>query len=248
MNAVIKNLNAFYGKKQILHNISFEIQSGSFTALIGRNGCGKTTLAACLGSGLKYSGDITVGGVNLNTLKPIEKAKLVSVMPQLLNTPHITVDELVTFGRSPYLSPAAHLSQADRQTINKAIAAAGLEEIRGCFLDRISGGELRRAYLGMILAQDTPVIVLDEATAYMDADNEAKFLSLITKLKTEQNKTVVCIMHSLANAVKYADSIAVMDKGKIIFSGKTSEILQTDIIEKNFGVERFEAENRIFFA
>lgn len=248
MKAEIKKLCAFYGKKQILHDVSFDIKQGEITALIGRNGSGKSTIAHCLGSSLKYSGDIIINGIELNALKPREKARLISVMPQLLNTPHITVNELVAFGRNPHLAIGKHLSQTDKETIEKAITDAKLQEIRNCFLDRISGGELRRAYLGMLLAQDTPIIVLDEATAYMDTDNENKFLELISNLKIQQNKTVFCIMHNLTNAVKYADNIAVIDKGRIIFSGNKKEILTTKIIETNFGVERFETDNRIFFA
>lgn len=248
MTLTINGLNAFYGKKQILENISLEVKSGSFLALIGRNGCGKSTLAGCLSGSVKYDGKILTDNESIEKLNRREKARRISVMPQLLGTPHITVEELTAFGRNPYLSIGQRLSGQDKKIIENAILTAGLEQIRDCYLDRISGGELRRAYLSMLLAQDTPIMVLDEATAYMDADNEKHFLQLIKRIQTEQGKTILSVMHSLSDAVSFSDSIAVMENGRIKHFGSTEEILESNTIEKAFGVKRFTADNKIFFA
>ncbi|MBQ8026948.1 MAG: ABC transporter ATP-binding protein [Clostridia bacterium] len=244
----INSLYASCGKKQILHGITLDVPKGSFTALIGKNGCGKSTLVSCLGSALDFKGEITVNGRSFNELSRRERAKEIAVMPQLLPNPKITVEELVYLGRNPYLSLSQKASDTDKAEVEKALTSAELTDFRHRTLNTLSGGELRRAYLGMVLAQSTKIIVLDEATAYMDIENESKLLSTVKA----QNKTVLCVMHDLSAAVEFADRIVLMESGKIKFCASAQAALKEEIIEKSFGVSRYisesEKETRIFFA
>lgn len=223
--------------RTILKEIAFTAQPGTFTTVIGRNGCGKSTLLSALAGILPCIGTVTLDGRNLSEMHPRERARKISFMLQMLKSPHVTVEELVAFGRYPWRKSGE--SDGEEQHIENAIRTAGLEELRHCFTDRISGGEQRRAYLGMQLAQDTPVMLLDESTAFMDADHEGKFLSLLRDLCAERNKTVITVMHSMENAVRYSDQILVLDGGSLQFAGSPENLLKTALIEDIFGLKKY---------
>lgn len=244
----IKSLYASYGKKTILSDITLDVQKGSFTAVIGKNGSGKSTLVSCLGSALKFKGRIEVNSLDFSQMSRRERAQCIAVMPQLLSNPSLTVRELVCLGRSPYLSIGERMSEKDTEAVESAVKKAELTQLADRSLDTLSGGELRRAYFGMLLAQDTDIIVLDEATAYMDAENENKLLELVSN----SGKTVICVMHDLTCAVKYADRIVLIENGKIAFCENTDKVLEKGLIERHFNVRRYDTksgdETKIFFA
>ena len=247
------NINSVsYGKRAILKDVNLEIPEGTFVAVIGRNGCGKSTLLSAVSGIIPYSGEIMLDGTDISAMTSRERARQIAIMLQQTKTPHITVSELVAFGRSPHVAMGAKMTEEDLNVIETAIRDAELECIRNCFLDRISGGEVRRSYLGMALAQDTPILLLDEATAFLDTDREMRFLDMIDKKRRESKKTVISVMHNLSAAVKYADSVLLIDNGTSAFFGKTEELLSTDILERTFFVNRFtsvsEGEERIFFS
>ena len=252
MDLKIDITSVYRGKKQILRDINAEIQKGSFTAVIGRNGCGKSTLLLAIAGIIPYTGSVTLGKSDLRDMTSRERAKLVAVMLQHTSTPHITVSELVSLGRSPYAGNFARLGEHDNEIIENAICDAELCDVRNCFVDRISGGEVRRSYLGMALAQDTPLLLLDEATAFMDVDREMRFLDMIEKKRLDSRKTVISVMHDLSAAIKYADNVLLIDNGTAAFFGTVEELLSTDLVEKTFSVKRFivdtNGKKRIFFS
>ena len=171
-----------------------------------------------------------------------------SAVLQSLNAPHVTVGELVSFGRAPYRALGRSLSSSDLEKIDRALQTADLVSLQNCYADCISGGELRRAYLGAVIAQDTDTVILDEATAFMDADYQHRFLQTVCSLEKEEKKTVISVMHDLGAAVRYADNILLLDRGRQLFFGSVAELLATDLIERTFGVRRFTTDGRIFFA
>lgn len=244
----INSLYASYGKITVLSDITLNIEKGSFTALIGKNGSGKSTLVTCLGSALKFSGEITIDSLSFSKMSSRERAQHIAVMPQLLSAPAISVRELVSFGRSPYLATGEKMSDTDKAAVDSAIKKADLTSLESRRLDTLSGGELRRAYFGMLLAQDTEILILDEATAYMDTENENKLLEMVSSA----GKTVLCVMHDLTSAVKFADRIALIDGGRLAFCKDKDTVLQQELIEKHFNVKRYTAqsgeETKIFFA
>ena len=246
MNIEIDIKSVSYGKKQILKNISFSPSECSLTAVIGKNGSGKSTLISAIAGLISYEGSILLGDNEVKATVGRELAKMLSAMPQELRRPHISVSRLVSYGRSPYLKLGEKLSESDLNIISTSLAAADLLEIQDRYLDCISGGELRRAYFAMMLAQSTGIVLLDEATAFMDADFERRFATMQRELAC--SKTVVSVMHNLGMAVEYADAILLLDRGEQLFYGSPSELLKTGIIERTFSVERYSADGRIFFA
>ena len=238
MSISVKIEDAYYKNKSVLSDVHFNCENGKITAIIGRNGSGKSTLVSAIAQQVKYEGEIFASDILMSSLKEKERARLLSVIFQKIKAPHITVKDLVSLGRSPYLSLMGRMSKNDLDIIEKAILDSDLRVIEDKYLDEISGGELKRAYFGMMLAQSTENIVLDEATAFMDRDYEKRLLDLIKKTVKKLNKCCVLVMHNLENAIKYADNILLLENGKQVFFGTTERILNTDLIEKSFSLKR----------
>ena len=244
----IKNLSVCRGKRTVLDDVTLTVTPHKLTALIGKNGCGKSTLISCINQTAPYTGEISFSGRNLALMRPKERACLLSFLPQTLFIPHVTVSELVTMGRSPYVDIGKHLTPRDREAVRDAIFAVKMEAFSNRYLDELSGGERQKAYLAMTLAQDTRVMILDEPTTYMDMAYEHAFLDLLDSMKRHRKKTLLVVMHNLNQAVRYADRLIVLDGGKIVFDGETSDCIQSGVIERVFGVRRYTGEERTFFS
>ncbi|MGM9625049.1 MAG: ABC transporter ATP-binding protein [Eubacteriales bacterium] len=234
-------------KTPVLRNMDISVPEKTFTAVIGRNGSGKSTLISCIGGLLSYDGTVTLDGQALEKMSVGARAGKIAVMQQSLRAPHITVEKLLSFGRQPYLGLSGMLGDADRRAVEEAIRLASLDTIRHRYLDGISGGELRRAYLGMALAQDTPLLLLDEATANMDVDYEASFLSLLRSLPRTHGKTVMAVMHNLTAAVRFADAVIVIDGGCVRFHGTPEDLCAGGLMEEIFHTVPVKAGTRTFF-
>ena len=248
----IKNVSVRFGKKQVLDNVSFSLRPHRLTALVGRNGSGKSTLLNCVNQQLPYTGTICEGERNLALIPSRERAKSIAILPQSLPSPHITGREFVSLGRNPYLDFTGRLTGADKQAVEEALRDADALSLGDRYVDTLSGGEKQRIALAMILAQNTPIALLDEPTAHLDLGYEAAFLELLQKLKKERKKTFLVILHDLTQAVRYADDMIVLDSGKVIFAGSREECLEQEILEKTFGLKRYtvadDAGERMFFS
>lgn len=242
------NISVRLGNKQLLQDVSFSVRPHRLTALVGRNGSGKSTLLNCANQQLSYTGQILEGEKNLALLPPRERGKTVAILPQTMPTPHVTVREMVAFGRNPYLDFTGRLTVRDRQAVDAALADASAADFADRYADTLSGGELQRVRLAMILAQNTPIALLDEPTSHMDQSHEAAFLELLTQLKKRKKKTFLVILHDLTLAAEYADDIVVLEEGKVVFSGPKEECLEREILEKTFSLKRYMAEDKIFFS
>lgn len=247
----LKNVSLRFGDRIILDNVSFSLRPHRLTVLVGRNGAGKSTLLNCANQQLSYTGTICEGEKNLALIPPRERAKAIAILPQSLPSPHITAREVAAFGRNPYLDFTGRLTEADRQAVEAALKDANALELGSRYVDTLSGGEKQRIALAMILAQNTPIALLDEPMAHMDLNYEGAFLKLLRELKQKRKKTFLVILHDLNLAAEYADDLIVMDEGKIIFAGSREACLAGDILEKTFHLRRYtfregEAE-KVFF-
>lgn len=223
---------------EILKDVSFSLTPHTFTAVLGKNGCGKSTLVSCINQQLRYTGKISFGDRDLALMPLGERARSVAILPQVLEIPHVTVEELVMFGRNPYLDFGRRPSPEDRAALDQAIVQTGLDALRHQQVDTLSGGERQRAYLAMVLAQQTRLIVLDEPTTYMDMENEAAFLETLIQLKGKSKKTLLVIMHNLSQALRCADHIVVLDNGRVVFDGPSQQCLDSGILEQVFHVKK----------
>lgn len=247
-----RNISARYGEKSVLENVSFSLRPHRLTVLLGRNGSGKSTLLSCLNQELSYKGQILEGEKNLAFLNPRERARTVAILPQTMPAPHITAEELVCLGRNPYLDLTGRFSRKDREMVERAMADADVLDLRHRFVDTLSGGERQRVHLAMILAQNTPIALLDEPTAHMDQAYEAAFLRRLRQIKQQRKKTFLVILHDLTLAAEYADDLVILDGGRILFSGMKEDCLNAEIIERAFGVRKYEfaekGQKKVFFA
>ena len=244
----IKNLTLELQKKIILNNLSFTIKENEITVIIGKNGSGKSSLVQTINGIYKYQGEISYKNKDLKTFKTKEKAKIFAVLAQRLETLHIKVFDLISLGRNPYLGLNNKLSDTDLNKINEAISLLQIEYLKECYLDKISGGELQKAYLAMLVAQDTELLILDEPTTFLDVDFEYNFLSIIKDIKIKKNKTILLILHNLTNAIEIADNIILLDNGEIKFNGTKEECIKNNIIEQEFNLKKYYINEKIFFA
>lgn len=243
----IKNLTVTRGKNKIINNLSFFASKGSFTAVLGKNGMGKSTLLSAIASLLPYEGEIYAENSLISRLSPRQRAKKLAFLPQLSPTPSITVRELAAYGRTPHLSFPYRLTREDEEKTDQALALAGVMHFANRSLDSLSGGERQRAFLAMTLAQDTPLLLLDEPTSYMDVCAEGAFFSLLRELTIREGKTVLSAMHDLSAAVRYAERILIVENGSAAFFGTVEECLAAHAIERHFGVRRHTDGNMHFF-
>lgn len=249
---ILRNLSVRLDETQILEDVSFTLRPHRLTALVGRNGSGKSTLLACVNQQLPYTGEIFEGEKNLALLAPRERAKTVAILPQMLPAPHISAREMVSFGRNPYLDFTGRLTEKDKQAVEAALKDANGGNLADRYVDTLSGGERQRIALAMILAQNTPIALLDEPTAHMDQSHEAAFLQRLAELKKQRKKTFLVVLHDLTLAAEYADDLIVLDGGKLVFSGTKEDCLNQEILEKTFALRRYtfreNGENKVFFA
>lgn len=241
------NVSVQLGGQHILNSIRFSLPTGKLSVLVGENGSGKSTLLSCVNQQLRYGGTISLDDVDISRLSPTERAKEIAYLPQKLPFPHITTEELVSFGRNPYLDFTGRLTDTDRERISAALIDADATQLSGRYVDTLSGGEQQRVALAMILAQNTPILLLDEPTSHMDQRHQDAFLEQLSKLKG--NKTILVVLHDMTTAVAYADHMIVLNDGALIFDGSKDECLQHEIIENTFRLKRYTFEDgKIFFA
>ena len=226
---------ASYGKNQVLDHIDFSLVPHKLTAVVGRNGSGKSTLVSCVNQELPYTGEITFSDRNLAVMTLRERAQLISILPQTLH----------------YLDFGKRMSPKDWQAVDDALEAIGISGLRDKLVTELSGGERQKAYLAMVLAQNTRVMILDEPTTYMDMEYEAAFFRLLETLKTKRKITFLVIMHNLSQAVRYADRIVVLDGRRIRYQGDTRACVASGVLESVFHVRQHQAEDNgekfIFF-
>ena len=233
----LNDVSVGYRGKPILSNISFTVSDGEICTLLGHNGSGKSTLLRAVMGSLGYTGSIRIDGQETRRLSN-DRAKLISLMPQLMARPSISVYELVSFGRQPYTGISGILSKSDRQKIDEAIQKTRLEPLALSRCDRISGGELQRAYLAMVLAQDTPNLLLDEPAAHLDARYERQISDFLLALKADR-RAVLAVLHNINHALAIADRIIVIDSGRLVFNGNRAEFADRQIAETYFGLRRY---------
>ena len=232
----IKQLSVGYADEVIVHNVDIEVPEGKVTVLFGPNGCGKSTLLKSLCGILQVkSGEVRLGGDNILSLPPKELAKKVAYLTQSRQIPDITVRRLVLHGRFPYLSYPRHYRPEDYQKADEALEQMGITDLADTPLDRLSGGQRQKVYIAMALAQDTPVILLDEPTTYLDIKHQLRTMRRVKEL-AEGGKTVIMVVHDPDQAMNVADKLVLMEQGKVVVQGTPEEVYQSEQLNTVFSV------------
>jgi iron complex transport system ATP-binding protein len=234
----INNLSAFYGDRQILHEIQLEVDSGEIVALLGPNGAGKSTLIRSISGVIPIrSGNIFVDQKDVTSLSTMERARHISVVPQAISMPPaFTVWETVLLGRTPYLNFLGQTSAKDEAIARQALEQVDVFHLIDKRMDEISGGEQQRVLLARTLAQDTPILLMDEPTTHLDISHQIDLLKLITKQAKEKKLTVLVALHDLNLASMFADRIAIVQNGLLCVAGTPQETLTSEIINSVYQV------------
>lgn len=240
----IRNLCAGYPGHPVLENLSLSVPDGAVTVIAGPNGCGKSTLLKALAGILPATGSVTLDDCELLSLDRRERARNVAFLPQNRQVPEITVKNLVLHGRFPYLSYPRRYRQEDLRMAEAAMDQMGVAELADRSLASLSGGQRQKVYIAMALAQDTPVVLMDEPNAFLDIAHQLQLMAQ-AKALAEAGKTVVLVLHDLSLALEYADSLVVLYEGTCLFQGTPEETFQSGCLDKAFGVEmrRFSTED-----
>ncbi|WP_213815116.1 ABC transporter ATP-binding protein [Glaciihabitans sp. dw_435] len=232
-----RNATLAYDKRVISEKLSVEIPDGSFTAIVGPNACGKSTLLRALSRLLTPdSGDVVLDGTALSKYRPKEVARTIGLLPQSSIAPEgISVADLVGRGRYPHQKMIRQWTETDEEAVWTAMQATDVASIADRPVSELSGGQRQRVWAAMVLAQQTPIMLLDEPTTFLDIAHQIELLDLFAGLHREGN-TIVAVLHDLNHAARYATHLIVMKAGSIVATGVPSEILTAELVEDVFGL------------
>ena len=212
MDYILQSLSIGYSHKVIAADINAQIKGGELTCLIGRNGTGKSTLMRTLAGFLKpLGGSALLDGRDVGRLSPAERSHLISVvLTDRVDIDGMRVKDLVSVGRQPYTGFFGKMSSADEEVVNKAIADVGMTDFAGRQVNSLSDGERQKVMIAKALAQQTPVILLDEPTAFLDDPSKKEMFQMLSQLCHEQGKAALVSTHDLDIALPIADSVIEM--------------------------------------
>ena len=232
-----ENVTLAYDQRVIAEQLSVEIPDNSFTVIVGPNACGKSTLLRALSRMLKPSqGMVLLDGQVIQSMPAKKVARTLGLLPQSSIAPDgITVVDLVARGRHPYQRLLRQWSHEDERAVQAAMAATHIEAIAGRLVDELSGGQRQRVWIAMALAQETPLLLLDEPITFLDIAHQVEIMDLCAKLHVE-GRTLVAVLHDLNHACRYATHLIAMRDGSIVAEGPPSEIVDAALVERVFGL------------
>lgn len=236
---VAQDLDLAYYNRQIVSDLNVAIPEGKFTVIVGPNACGKSTLLRALARLLPPAkGTVLLDGSNIAKLKTKQIARRLGLLPQSSIAPEgITVGELVSRGRHPHQSFLKQWTDADETAVLAALRATNTEILSSRLVDELSGGQRQRVWVAMVLAQETPLLLLDEPTTFLDVAFQIELLDLFSQLNNEHGHTLVAVLHDLNQACRYADEIIAMKNGAVVAQGAPSQIVTSELVHEVFGIE-----------
>lgn len=226
----VDNLSFGYekGKKNILNNISFELNQGQFLAILGNNGAGKSTLMKCINRIFQpQSGSVTIDGTDISQLNKKELAQKIAYVAQNNNPTHTLVYDAIMLGRKPYIKWG--ITQNDEKVVEKVMNMLNLNEFATRYLDELSGGEVQKVMLARALAQEPKYLLLDEPTSNLDPNNQHEMLHIISKIRNDENIGAAIIIHDLNHAMSHCDKFLFLKDSKVYSFGGVETVTAESI-------------------
>nr|WP_261569552.1 ABC transporter ATP-binding protein [Frankia gtarii] len=233
-----EELTLAYDRRIVAEGLAVRIPDGAFTVIVGPNACGKSTLLRALARVMRpTAGTVRLDGAQIASLPSKEIARRLGLLPQTAIAPDgITVFDLVSRGRYPHQTIWRQWSTRDEQVVRDAMAVTGVTDLASRFVDELSGGQRQRVWLAMTLAQETPILLLDEPTTFLDITHQFEVLDLCADLHENHGRTLVAVLHDLNQACRYATHLVVMAAGRIVAEGPPAEIVTAELVEETFGL------------
>ncbi|MFF8486253.1 ABC transporter ATP-binding protein [Streptomyces antibioticus] len=233
-----ENVTLAYDQRVIAEQLSVQIPDNSFTVIVGPNACGKSTLLRALSRMLKPSrGRVLLDGQVIQSMPAKKVARTLGLLPQSSVAPDgITVADLVGRGRYPHQGILRQWSAEDERVVQESMARTGVAELGDRYVDELSGGQRQRVWIAMALAQQTPLLLLDEPTTYLDIQHQIDVLDLCAELHEEHGRTLVAVLHDLNHAARYATHLIALKGGEVIAQGAPNDIVTAELVEQVFGL------------
>jgi iron complex transport system ATP-binding protein len=227
-----------YERRVIAEGLSVEIPDNSFTVIVGPNACGKSTLLRALARMLRPAeGRVLLDGQTIHSMPAKKVARTLGLLPQTSIAPDgITVADLVSRGRYPHQGLLRQWSPEDERIVRESMAATGVGDLARRHVDELSGGQRQRVWIAMALAQQTPLLLLDEPTTFLDIQHQIEVLDLCAELHENQGRTLVAVLHDLNQAARYATHLIALNGGRVVAEGSPSEVVTAALVEEVFGV------------
>ena len=218
-----RNLSVGYGGANIITDLNVSIPTGEFTVIVGPNACGKSTLLRSLARVLPAQGTVLLQGEDIHSMGTKEIARIMGLLPQSPTAPDgIVVYDLISRGRYPHQGILGRWTHEDEVAVERAMEKARVSGLRDKRIDELSGGQRQRVWLAMVLAQDTPVVLLDEPTTYLDITHQVE---------------VLAVRHELTLAFRYATNLVVMKQGTIVAEGQVTEVVTESLLKEVYELD-----------
>jgi iron complex transport system ATP-binding protein len=235
----IQDLTAGYGNGDIINNISFSLNKGEFLSVLGRNGSGKSTMIKAIQGLLRdISGKILVDGKEMSTYKPRELAQKMAYVPQLFEVSfEFTVEEIILMGRYVHQGKFTSLTAADKSIIEEIMSLTETTRLKDKKIAHLSGGERQRVFIARALAQNTPLLFLDEPSAHLDINYQMEIYQILKRLQEEKDKTILTAEHNINLAVPYSQRLLFLKNGRIHSLGSPIELITKQNIREVFNTD-----------
>lgn len=230
----IKNLYYKLDKKQILKDINLTFEEGKVYGIIGPNGAGKSTILKHIMRIIEPKKDtIFINNQDIIKAKTKEYSKKVSfVFQENVRDVEFTVEEVIMMGRYCYMEWLGNITDDDKKIVNEIIEELNLQEFKDRYISTLSGGEAQKVFIGRALAQNTPIILLDEPTSMLDIHNSIEIMNLIMGIKEKYNLTVIMVLHDLNVAFSYCDHITLLKNGEVVLQGENQQVIENDVLKE----------------
>lgn len=234
----VRGLTVRYGALTVLNGVSFSVQEGDWLMIAGPNGAGKSTVLNAVSQGTPYTGEVLLGGGDVRRMKPRDRARWLGTLSQNHHVGYaFTVEEIVRLGRYAYTGALTGQTDADRQAVEEALAITGMEGHRAHSVLTLSGGELQRAFLAQLFAQNPRLLLLDEPTNHLDLVYQKQVFGLIRDWLKQPGRAAVSVVHDLSLALAYGTRALLLSGGHIEADGSVREALSQETLRRVYGMD-----------
>lgn len=235
----VEDLSVSFREKTVLEHVSFDVERGRIYSIVGKNGCGKTTLLRTICRSLRPdAGRVLLDGRDIYRISGRTLAQTMAILSQSNETmSDVSVEVLTGYGRYAHKLWYRPSAEKDREIVEWAMERAGVQELRRRKINTLSGGERQRAWIAMLLAQKPEIMLLDEPTTYLDISHQLEIMELVRDLNRTEGITIVMVLHDINHAARYSDELVVLDQRRVYRQGRPWDLIREGVLEEVFRVE-----------